>query len=248
MPSEGRPLRKAPARWERRLLEWWGPRPASIPILVYLLVWAVAITAVWVVAGRLLSHVEAHDALGRAELGAERWLAVYRVGALNGVTAVLSALASTKVVVAVGLLLAAVTRATWQRWREPLMLVIALVGEVAIFLAITALVDRLRPPVPRLDVAPPTSSFPSGHTAASVVLYGALAILASERFHGRLVHRLAIALAFLVPATVGFSRMYRGMHYPSDVVAGAALAAVWLIVSLHSVRMGAFRLEPAEDE
>ena len=63
-----------------------------------------------------------------------------------------------------------------------------------------------------------------------------------------LVHRLAIALAFLVPATVGFSRMYRGMHYPSDVVAGAALAAVWLIVSLHSVRMGAFRLEPAEDE
>jgi undecaprenyl-diphosphatase len=208
-------------------------------------VWAVAIVAVWTGVGRLLAHVEAHDALGRADLAVVRWLADHRTAWLNAVTGVLSAMASTKVVVAIGFLLALAAGLTWRRWREPAMLLITLLGEVAIFLSITALVDRPRPPVVRLDVAPPTSSFPSGHTAASVALYGALAVLASERFHGRSVHWLALVLTFVVPAAVAFSRMYRGMHYPTDVLAGAAMASLWLVVSLHSVRMGAWGSAPA---
>jgi membrane-associated phospholipid phosphatase len=55
---------------------------------------------------------------------------------------------------------------------------IAILVETAIFLSIASLVDRERPPVEKLDVAPPTSSYPSGHVGASTALYLAFAILA----------------------------------------------------------------------
>jgi len=202
--------------------------------------WAVAVTAIWVGFGFLLTHVASHDAIGRFDLATERWLAEHRDAVMNGVTRILSDMAGTKVVVIVGLGLAAMAGATWRRWREPAMLVVALIGEVGIFLSITALVHRPRPPVLRLDRAPPTSSFPSGHTSASVVLYGTLAILASERFRGTLVHVLVAVFAFVMPVLVAGSRLYRGLHYPTDVVAGAVLGAAWLMVSLHAVRMGVF--------
>lgn len=69
------------------------------------------------------------------------------------------------------------------RWRESLV-VVAIVGELLIFLVITATVHRERPPVPQLDQAPPTSSFPSGHTGAAVALYGCLAVILCATFPG----------------------------------------------------------------
>lgn len=194
----------------------------------------------WVALGELVTRVLATDAVGRADDATERWLAAHRDPLLNAVTRVLSALANTPVVVFVAFALAAAAYATWRRLREPAMLVVALLGELALFVSITAVVRRARPAVPRLDAAPPTSSFPSGHTAASVVLYGAIAVVASERFRGHAAHVLAVALAMLMPLLVGFSRLYRGMHHPTDVLAGAGLGLAWLVVSLHAVRMGVF--------
>jgi membrane-associated phospholipid phosphatase len=90
------------------------------------------------------------------------------------------------------------------------------------------------------DAAPPTSSFPSGHTAAATTLYGGLAVIARTAARTGWLRLLATALAVLVPAAVGISRLYRGMHNPTDVLAGALLAIVWLTVAgtlvLHSSR------------
>jgi membrane-associated phospholipid phosphatase len=213
---------------------------AGAPAALYVLAWAIVITASAIGVGELLKHVAAHDAFGRADASIERWLAGHRGGVLNTATAVLSAIANTKAVTVAGLALAAVAGLTWRRWREPMLLVIALVGEVAIFLSVSAIVHRSRPPVLRLDVAPPTSSFPSGHTIAAVVLYGALGVLATERFRGRALHLFAVIVAIVVPLLVGASRMYRGMHYPTDVAGGLAVGVAWLTVSLHGVRIGVF--------
>jgi undecaprenyl-diphosphatase len=70
-----------------------------------------------------------------------------------------------------------------------------------------------------MDAAPPTSSFPSGHTGAALALYGGLAVLALLLVRSPVRVPLA-ALALLVPLLVGASRLYRGMHHPSDVLAG----------------------------
>ena len=89
-----------------------------------------------------------------------------------------------------------------------------------------------------LDEAPPTSSFPSGHTAATIALWGALAVLASERARSALVRGLFFTLAVVLPLLVASSRMYRGMHYLTDVLGGALLGGLWLLATVRGIRLG----------
>jgi undecaprenyl-diphosphatase len=91
---------------------------------------------------------------------------------------------------------------------------VAVTGEVLSFLAITLPVDRPRPLAKHLDVASPTSGFPSGHTAAAVALDGAWALLAWQRSRSALLRGLLTLLAIAVPTAVALPRGYRGMRYP----------------------------------
>lgn len=122
------------------------------------------------------------------------------------------------------------------RWRESWTVVAAILGELLVFLVVTALVERGRPDVEHLDVSPPTSSFPSGHVAAAVALYGCIAVLLVRNL-GRpaLAWSIAVALA-LIPFVVAFSRMYRGMHFPTDVVFGFLGGGTWLLIVLLVLR------------
>jgi undecaprenyl-diphosphatase len=139
--------------------------------------------------------------------------------------------AETETVIAIGLVFFVVLRWRLGRWLESMFLAVSLIGEVTIFVSTTLLVERHRPAVPRLDAAPPTSSFPSGHTAASVTLYGGLALIAWRAARASWLRAVATALAVLMPVGVGLSRLYRGMHNPTDVLAGALFACCWLAVT-----------------
>lgn len=70
-------------------------------------------------------------------------------------------------------------------------------------------------------------SFPSGHSLVSLVFFGALAILAARTGTGVRGWSCYIAAA-LITAAIGLSRIYLGMHYPSDVLGGYAAGTVWL--------------------
>lgn len=77
-----------------------------------------------------------------------------------------------------------------------------------------------------------TYSFPSGHAMASTAAYGAVAYLAWSRLRTRRSRvLLGVAVALLV-ALIGFSRLYLGVHYLSDVLAGIAGGAFWLALSI----------------
>lgn len=195
-----------------------------------LLVAATALLIAMVGLGLLLTGPLADTPLGRWDVALPRYFGGHRQGGDVSQSLLVTSLAATPVVVAATLALAVVLRWLLGRWREPVFLAITVVGEVGIFLVTAALVSRPRPEVMALDVAPPTSSYPSGHTAAATAFYGALAVLLSRASAGRRWGLTAVAVAALIAVGVGFSRVYRGLHHPSDVVAGWLLGGVWLAV------------------
>jgi undecaprenyl-diphosphatase len=149
----------------------------------------------------------------------------------------ITSLSETPTIVALTALAAAVFRWKFGRWRESLVVIYAVVGETSIFMATTLLIDRARPNVPKLDAAPPTSSFPSGHTAAAVCFYGAVAAIIIWHTRYRWIKVVAVVVCAAVPLTIAGSRVYRGMHYPTDVLAGGLLGAIWLTVVIFYVRI-----------
>ena len=142
----------------------------------------------------------------------------------NGVTHYGTVLGATTTVIALtaaGCLVLALRR---HGPRLPLFLALAVIGETLLFLLAAAVLDRVRPPIPHLDAAPPTSSFPSGHTAASVALWVGLALGLARTRPGHRLRFLSWALAVAVPLFVLLSRLYRGMHWPTDVAASVVFA------------------------
>ncbi|MFD6225961.1 diacylglycerol kinase family protein [Streptomyces sp. NPDC060232] len=157
--------------------------------------------------------------------------AAHRSPVGDGVTAGLSLLAGTEGIVAVTVLCVAALLALppAPRWAQAVFLGASVAVQSAVFLVVTFVVERPRPDVPQLDGAPPTSSFPSGHVGASVALYGGLAVLVLRRARGPWRY-LAAGVLLLVPPAVGLSRVYRGMHHPSDVLGGLLNGAAVLLV------------------
>jgi membrane-associated phospholipid phosphatase len=178
--------------------------------------------------GYVLTRWVTHTAFARWDLSVDRWFVQHRSPSWNLVTQVGSHAAETYTVIAIGVVLVVGLRVVLGRWRESLFLAVAVVGEVTIFVCTTLVIDRPRPAVPRLDVAPPTSSFPSGHVAAAVALYGAFAVVVWLTSRHGWLRAAAAVLAVAVPVAVGISRLSRGMHYPTDVLAGALLGVLWL--------------------
>ena len=123
-----------------------------------------------------------------------------------------------------------------RHWRELGFLVAGLIVEAAVSLTTSILVNRPRPNVPRLDAAPPTASFPSGHTAAATVLYVSLALVLVSFVRNVTVRVLAWILAIAIPIFVGLSRLYRGMHHPTDVMGSVVLGAGALMFALLASR------------
>ncbi|WP_411108653.1 diacylglycerol kinase family protein [Streptomyces sp. c-19] len=193
-----------------------GARPGR-PLLLLLPVQTAVVAAL----GLLVTGPLAHRWPLSAEDGVNRTLAAHRTPFATALTDGASLLAGTESVIALSLLCTAALLLVPRvpRWREAAFLAAAVATQSAVFLLVTLVVDRPRPDVPHLDPAPPTSSFPSGHVGAAVALFGGLAVLASRRLHGVRRH-LVVGLLLVVPLFVAVSRVYRGMHHTSDVVAG----------------------------
>ncbi len=190
-----------------------------------------ALCAVLVALGWLVTDVLDDSAFGRADLALVRDLAENRTGALDAVTGAATWLANTTFVLAVMVGGAAVAARRTRRWVAPVFLVAAVGGEKLVYLVVSLLVGRDRPPVPTLGYVHATTSFPSGHVGAAVALYGSIALLLLwSPGTSRAARVAAVAVAVVAPPLVGFARVYRGVHYATDVVAGSVMGAVWLTV------------------
>jgi undecaprenyl-diphosphatase len=215
-------------------------RPPDIGVpwrsVVWLLATAVLLFGGLLGAGWLVTYVEPGTPLEQLDLAILRWLAANRTPGLDTASAYASDLASTRAVEVLGPLTAIIAAAVLRRWWPLVLIVVAVVGQLVLFLNTAILVGRPRPAVAHVDAAlPPTSSFPSGHTSAAICLYGGLAVivLGVTRAWWRW---LVVAAAVLVVAAVAMSRLYRGAHHPTDVLASILFATLWLLVTTRVCR------------
>jgi membrane-associated phospholipid phosphatase len=202
----------------------------------WLVVPALCLTAVMVFLGYVVTDLLPSTAIGRWDADVPRRLLEYRQHDEVSESKMITTLSATPTIVALTVLATIACRVMFGRWREALVVIYAVVGETAIFMATTMLIDRPRPNVLHLDVAPPTSSFPSGHTAAAVCFYGSVAAIVIWHATRRWISITAVIICAAVPLTIAVSRVYRGMHYPTDVMAGGLLGALWLSVVILYVR------------
>jgi membrane-associated phospholipid phosphatase len=182
-------------------------------------------------------------AIGHNDEAVNTWFASHRDGTRNDLSFVGSSIGDIPVLpalVALEVIVAAVLR----RWRIAGFVLGAILIEVATYRITSLIVHRERPTVLRLDHLPANQSFPSGHVAASVAVYVALALLVTSRFPQRWVHVVAWTLAALLPLIVATSRMYRGMHHPTDAASGAMVGLAAVAIALLATRAadGAARL------
>jgi membrane-associated phospholipid phosphatase len=202
----------------------------------WLLVPAACLLAFMVALGLLLTDVLPSTALGKWDADVPRRLVEYRQQEGISQSKIITTLSETLTIITLTALAAAVFRWKFGRWRESLVVIYAVIGETAIFVATTLFIDRPRPSVPHLDAAPPTSSFPSGHTAAAVCFYGSIAAIIVWHSRFRWIKVSAVVVCAAVPLLIAGSRVYRGMHYPTDVLAGMLFGAIWLTVVIFYVR------------
>jgi len=194
------------------------------------------LTAAGLFTGWLLLGPLAGSALAEWDRDVAAWLAGRRTQTLDTLTDVGSAFSDTIVIiVSLSVLMVAMTL-VWRRWRESLTLGVALGLEASVFLLVSTIVGRDRPPVEQLDPSPPTASFPSGHTGAAFAFYIGLAVVVHWVTRNQIARLASVIAAALIPMAVAVSRMYRGMHYASDVVVGAALGVTCVVVAVVLVR------------
>jgi undecaprenyl-diphosphatase len=188
--------------------------------------------------GELVSKDSNGNVLGDRTV--PRWFAAHRTPGLTRWSLVFTTAGATTAILIVSVATCVVFLAVTRRWRPVLYLATVMLGELGAFLAAAAVVGRPRPDVTHLDHSPPTSSYPSGHVAATCCLYIGIAILVIGHACGWW-RWLSLIPAIAMPVLVALSRLYRGEHHPTDVLGSLLLAALWLTATTLLLRPAASR-------
>lgn len=119
----------------------------------------------------------------------------------------------------------------WQKkWKQFIFFILSVAGSSVMAYFLKSWTHRLRPPVSGWLVDVNTYSFPSGHAILAVGFYGALAWFFWLFFKNKKWKNVSLALFLFVIVIVGFSRVYLGVHWPSDVLGGYVLGGLWVFV------------------
>lgn len=119
-----------------------------------------------------------------------------------------------------------------RKYRALVLVLTASIGGLLLSTLLKHVIQRERPSVvPHLSIVM-SSSFPSGHSVLSAVVYLTLGVLLATTVTSRTTRIFCIVVAFLLAILVGLSRIFLGVHYPTDVVAGWMAGLVWSVLCL----------------
>ena len=118
-----------------------------------------------------------------------------------------------------------------RKWgREAKLFAATMIGAALLNITLKLTFKRARP-TPFFDLTPPeTYSFPSGHSLASACFFGALAAILTARIKKKRLRTTVWIVCSLMFLSIGFSRIYLGVHHTTDVIAGFSAALIWVLV------------------
>ncbi|HUR96969.1 MAG TPA: phosphatase PAP2 family protein [Pyrinomonadaceae bacterium] len=176
----------------------------------------------WIVTGPYKQHPASFDAAIRytmRQIQSPMWTTFFLAITKLGSTIYLAIIGS----------IAGIVFIAYRWFRSLLMLIVAMTGQAALHHGCKLFFARPRPP--ELINYPPVESFsfPSGHAVASLSLYFALAWIVGSRVENSSIKAIIWIVTAILVFLIGTSRVYIGVHYPTDVVAGFIAAIVWMI-------------------
>lgn len=220
----------APPEGDDRDQSWWATTwPLERFDWVRLGVALFGVVAVGVVIGEALTNWSALGGLVDADQRIAEDLASGRTETKTDLAHWFAFIADTPVKIGASILIAAFLLWRYRRWREAVMIGLPLIFEATAFIITTFIVERPRPDVERLLDSPVNSSFPSGHVAAATV-YASLAFIVLWHTRKMWVRALAVVAVAIAPLLVAWARMYQGMHFLTDVIAGVVLGLVSVVI------------------
>lgn len=207
-------------------------------------VWGVGVVAVLLVLFTGLALSLHTPALIWVDHAVQTWVFALRTPTLTRIALFFTALGLTPVISPIALLAVGFLCAH-HRMRASLLLVLSMLGGAGLDAVMKNWMHRLRPPAPWLTTAS-GFSFPSGHAMIAVAFYGMLGYLLIVSLGWP--RRLVVPVTAVVVLLIGLSRIYLGVHYPSDVLAGFALGGAWsTLLALCTLRVPGIVTTPASE-
>lgn len=183
--------------------------------------------------GEITDAVLERDDLAAVDSPLTRWLVANRVDWLTSLMRGITQLADPWFVVTFVTVVGLVVVWRRDRWRMDLtVLVVSSGGAALLMTGIKLLIERPRPSIGAVVASASGFAFPSGHSTLAVAMFGAAAWVAARKVADRRKQLAIWALAVVLALLVGFSRLYLGVHWLSDVLGGFTLAALWLVLTI----------------
>lgn len=193
----------------------------------------------------LASHVES----GKTQAFDEaviRWMGAHHTNALDAIMLEVTALGTGTVVLMIVAVAALFLMLTSHKY-SAILLLASTGGGIVLNGLLKLGFNRPRPQIFLPEVHTVSSSFPSGHAMSAAIVYSTVAYLAARLHRRRLARWLVMTAAFFVIAAISISRLYLGVHYPSDVVAGLAIGLAWAgfcMATLEAIQKFGTRRDP----
>jgi len=198
-----------------------SPRPLlTVAVLGSLVVSAISLASfVWI------AEEVSHDSTGGLDSAVRSWVHQFASPTMTRFMQAASFVGSDLLVALLILSLIVFLKMKWRR--AFLWMVTAMAGALVLDLTLKHSFHRPRP-LPFFGSAPHSWSFPSGHALFSFCFYAMLAALVAARVKSPLFRILIWVVAGCIIVLIGVSRIYLGVHYPTDVLAGYLAAALWI--------------------
>ena len=222
-----------------RLEGWRTSNPRSSAFLLKLLTRAglqltagvIVAAAFWFTFFGVVQDLLANDPLVRADLRIVAFLQTLRSPDFSQVMVLLTDLANWQIIIA-GAVILALSMYRCRQWWWLTGLALCVAGEQALSHSLKWIFSRDRPDLHNALIPAAGGSFPSGHALAGSIFYGFVACYIVSQIRSWMT-RIAVAVGMaLLILGIGFSRVYLGVHWPSDVIGSFALGPAWVATVL----------------